>query len=204
MLCLLPRKSVRFLFGSVALYALCVAVAVVFACREKQLPMDPGLTVSVYVGFYPWTSVLFAAAISAIAVFICLHLPKIQMKPAQKLLYILIVLCVLGCGWLPCNSDRSRLITDLHNRIAEVLIPALMLSFGFMAVFARNVCQRIFGLLSSAFSIFCLTGLIFRIEFFDNTLFIWENLLILLFLAEFSLETAVPRVPEKSLTQEGA
>lgn len=169
-------------------YLAAVFTAVAYAWGTGVHLFDLSLTVSLYVGLFKWTSTLYFFAAAVICVLLGRYVAQTKLRPMQKLLYGAILLCVFGCAWFPCNGDRSELVRDIHDGFSYVLVILVALSFGLMALLARNHVQRRFGLGSLVFSVFFILAFALKLSWFKDTIFIWENGIIALLFLELLLE----------------
>ena len=95
---------------------------------------------------------------------------------------------VLGCAVFPFNRAWSNLSSTIHNYCAYSLMFFMLLSF-IVLIFSGRKVQKIFGLLGVLYAVFFIIAfLVFEWQWFDNTVFIWENLFIYLLLTELWLE----------------
>lgn len=180
------------------IYVICVAAAVIYSWFSGFHLFDLSLTVSLYVGLYQWSSVLYFIGATMICFLLLLHIRKTEMRGVQKLLYRWILLCVICCAWFPCNSSRSDLVTDIHNYFSYALAVLVALSFVLTAVFAGNKKQRVFAVCSIIYSAFFIAAYVCRFQPFKNTVFIWENVLIVLLFLELILERRGVSMPPAS------
>lgn len=169
-------------------YLAAVFMAVAYAWASGVHLFDLSLTVSLYVGLFRWTSTLYFFAAAVICVLLGQYVAKIRLRPIQKLLYGAILLCVFGCAWFPCNGSRSELVRDIHDGFSYVLVILVALSFALMALLARNALQRRFALGSLVFSVFFILAFALKLSWFKDTIFIWENGIIVLLFLELLLE----------------
>lgn len=169
-------------------YLAAVFTAVAYAWASGVHLFDLSLTVSLYVGLFKWTSTLYFFAAAVICVLLGRYVVKIRLRPIQKLLYFAILLCVFGCAWFPCNGSRSELVRDIHDGFSYVLVILVALSFGVMTLLARNALQRRFALCSLVFSVFFILAFAQKLSWFKDTIFLWENGIIVLLFLELLLE----------------
>ena len=167
-----------------AIYVITVALAVAYSWIIDVHRFDMGLTVSLYVGLHIWTSVLYFLAAAVICVLLGRYVWKVPMHPVRRIVYVLILLCVFGCAWFPCNRARSPLSEEIHNYFSYALILLLALSFFLMAVFPGASRRKLYGLGSTLFAVFFIAAFVLDFRAFRDTIFIWENVIIaLLFFA---------------------
>ena len=177
------------------LYTFVAMVTVLSAWLTDFHECDLSLTISIYVALRPWTAILFGVCAILMTVLIFAYIRKLdseqdkKMNKGKKLIYMLALICIAGCGLFPCNGSWSIIATNLHNIFAYALIFIVLISFILMIVFAKTKEQRIFGIVSLAYAIFfVISFVIVEWRFFIETIFLWENTFIYLLIGEFILE----------------
>lgn len=176
------------LAGVALLYVFSVSLAVAYSWIIDVHRFDLGLTVSIYVALHVWTAVVYFLAATAICWLLGRYVMKTPMHPVQRVVYLLTLLCVFGCAFFPCNGDRSTLAEDIHNYISYALIILIALSFFLMTVLPGNRHRKWFGLGSTIFAVFFIAAFVMGIQPFKDTIFIWENMIIVLLFFELYLE----------------
>lgn len=182
------KPNTKLLAWVCGIYLVPVIVAVLYTCLYEGRPFDLSLTVSLYVARYPWTTVLFSLHIAAGCVLVLIYLKRVQINGVQRVLYYLILLCILGCAIFPCNRSRSVFATKIHDQLSYVLVIVAALSFAGMLVFARKTRQRVFAIGSLAYTVAFIAVFIIGVPAAKDTIFIWENMVLLLFLLELFME----------------
>ena len=182
------RPYSKLLVWVCGIYLVPVIVAVLYTWFWERYPLDLSLTVSLYVARYPWTTVLFFVHVLAVCILILLYLRTVKLKRIQRILYHLVLLCILGCAVFPCNRSRSVIATRIHDLLSYVLVIAASVTFVGMLVFARQARQRNFAAGSLIFMIAFIIGFSAKFSLVKNAVFIWENMILLLFLIELFLE----------------
>ena len=134
------------------IYFVPVIVAVLYTWFLEGYPFDLSLTVSLYVARYPWTTVLFFVHVVVVCMLLLLYLKTIKIKRIQRILYYLVLLCILGCAIFPCNRSRSVFATQIHDLLSYTLVIAVFLTFVGMLVFAKQTKQRVFAIGSLIFT----------------------------------------------------
>lgn len=176
------------LFWVAVLYLLVVASAVIYSWARNIHLFDLSLTVSLYVALHVWSTVVYFICAAVICALLFWYMVKSGARLVQKIVYGLILLCVFGCAWFPCNSSRSVLSTDIHNLFAYALVILMALSFVLLLVLARNRTQRVFALGSVLYAAVFIGSFVFDFRPFQRTIFLWENVMIALFFFELYLE----------------
>jgi len=149
---------------------------------------DLSLTISRYVALRPWTAIVYGLCIVFMVTLIFVFLKKTKMLLLRKIIYSLVFICVLGCGIFPFNRTWSNLVSTLHNYSAYALMLLVTLSFIVLVITGRKA-QKIFAVLSILYAVyFIISFVVFDWQWFNNTIFIWENLFIYLLLGELWLE----------------
>lgn len=171
-----------------AIYVITVAVAVAYSWIIDVHRFDLGLTVSLYVALHIWTSVFYFLAAAAICGLLGRYVWKTPMHPVQRVVYLLTLACVFGCAWFPCNRARSPLSEDIHNYFSYALVILVALSFFLMTVLPGNRRRKFYGLGSTVFAVFFIAAYATGVRPFKDTIFIWENLIIVLLFFELYLE----------------
>lgn len=149
---------------------------------------DLSLTISRYVALRPWTAIVYGLCIVFMVTLIFVFLKKTKMLLLRKIIYSLVFICVLGCGIFPFNRTWSNLVSTLHNYSAYALMLLVTISFIVLVITGRKA-QKIFAVLSILYAVyFIISFVVFDWQWFNNTIFIWENLFIYLLLGELWLE----------------
>jgi MFS family permease len=178
---------------------LLIYVAIIYVVSEIVITLpgwildtasiDLSLTVSQYIGKFYWTAIMYCVCAILICLLLAWFIRKTETKAIQKVLYYLILACILGCAWFPCNWDHSRLVTRIHDYFSYCLALFVAMSFAFMALFARNRQQKQYGICCVAYAAVFLAGFVLKYRPFKQTIFIWENILIFLFFFEVCMES---------------
>lgn len=182
------QSNAKLLAWVCGIYLVPVIVAVLYTWFWERYPFDLSLTVSLYVARYPWTTALFFVHVVAVCILLLLYLKTIKIKRIQRILYHLVLLCILGCAIFPCNRSRSVIATQIHDLLSYALVIITSLTFVGMLVFARQAKQKGFAVGSLIFTIVFIIGFSAKISAVKETVFIWENMILLLFLIELFLE----------------
>ena len=149
---------------------------------------DLSLTISRYVALRPWTAITYGICITFMIVLIVMYVKKLKIPLLRKVLYILIFMGVLGCAVFPFNREWSDLSSTIHNYSAYSLMFLMLVSFIVLVITGRKV-QKIFAILSILYAVyFIIAFLVFDWQWFNDTIFIWENIFIYLLLGELWLE----------------
>jgi hypothetical protein len=149
---------------------------------------DLSLTISRYVALRPWTAITYGICIACMVMLIIMYVKRIKILFLRKVLYYMTFTGVLGCAVFPFNRAWSNLSSTIHNYCAYSLMFFMLLSF-IVLIFSGRKVQKIFGLLGVLYAVFFIIAfLVFEWQWFDNTIFIWENLFIYLLLTELWLE----------------
>ena len=149
---------------------------------------DLSLTISRYVALRPWTAIVYGLCIVFMVTLLFVFLKKTKMLLLRKIIYSLVFICVLGCGIIPFNRTWSNLVSTLHNYSAYALMLLVTISFIVLVITGRKA-QKIFAVLSILYAVyFIISFVVFDWQWFNNTIFIWENLFIYLLLGELWLE----------------
>ena len=106
---------------------------------------------------------------------------------AQKIIYAVVLLCILGTAIFPYNyfsTTPTAITINLHNDFAICLMLATMVSFILSAIFSKTKKQRIISLPSILYAVVFIVLYFLRFKPLFQTFFIWENVFILLLLLE--------------------
>ena len=171
------------------LYTLTALVVVISAWAIDLHRFDMDLTISRYVGLRHWTAYLYmviAVIMVSLAVF---YLKKSEKHIVRKFIYGAAFLCILGCAFFPHNREWSEFVSDMHNYFAYGLMSIGFVSFILMIVRAKNKSQRVFGIVAVAYAVYFIVAyIIIGWRYFAETIFLWENTFIYLFLGELIIE----------------
>ncbi len=182
------RRETALLVWVGFIYVITVALSVAYSWVIGVHRFDMGLTVSLYVALHIWTTVFYFVGATAICLLLGRYVVKTPMGSLQRRTYLLVLLCVFGCALFPCNGDRSPLAEEIHNYFSYALVILVAVSFFLMAVFPGNRRKKIYGLGCTAFAVFFIAAFAVGIRAFKDTIFIWENLIIVLLFFELYLE----------------
>ena len=149
---------------------------------------DLSLTISRYVALRLWTAITYGICISCMVMLIIMYVKRLEIHLLRKILYYLTFAGVLGCAVFPFNREWSNLSSTIHNYCAYTLMFFMLLSF-IVLIFSGRKVQKIFGLSGVLYAAFFIIAfLVFDWPWFNDTIFIWENIFIYLLLAELWLE----------------
>lgn len=182
------QSNIKILAWTCGIYLVPVIVAVLYTWFLEGYPFDLSLTVSLYVARYPWTTVLFFVQVVVVCMLLLLYLKTIKIKRIQRILYYLVLLCILGCAIFPCNRSRSVFATQIHDLLSYTLVIAVFLTFVGMLVFAKQTKQRVFAIGSLIFTTVFIIAFSVKVPAVKDTIFIWENVVLLLFMVELFFE----------------
>jgi len=182
------QPNIKILAWVCGIYLVPVIVAVLYTWFREGYPLDLSLTVSLYVARYPWTTVLFFVHVVTVCILLLLYLKTIKIKWIQRILYYLVLLCILGCAIFPCNRSRSVIATQIHDFLSYVLVIAVSLTFVGILVFSRQAKQRVFAIGSLIFAAVFIVAFAIKVPAVKDTIFIWENVVLLLFLLALFFE----------------
>ena len=179
----------RPVFAVGILYTITALIVVISAWAEGLRRFDLDITISRYVALRPWTAVLYMAVVVVMTVLAFIYLKRSKMGIVKKVLYILAFICVSGCAFCPFNREWSNVLSDMHNYFAYGLMLMVTVSFILMAIKPANREQRVFSTVAIGYAVlFIVCYVVLDWEFFANTIFLWENTFIYLFLAELIVE----------------
>jgi len=168
----------------------CVALITLITSWTAGLHrLDLGLTISEYIGLRSWTVAMYLISAAVMVTLIFIFIRGSQIPKMRKVLYSVIFACVFGCAMFPCNYERSRFATEVHNYFAIGLMLAVTISFVLFLIKGNNRKQKIFGLIGVCYAaLFICCYLVIDLESFSDTILIWENMFIYLLLTELILE----------------
>lgn len=183
------RAANTLLLWVALLYVITVSLIVAYSWIIDVHRFDLGLTVSLYVALHVWTAVVYFLAATAICWLLGWFVMKIPMRSVQRVVYLLTLFCVFSCALFPCNGDRSALAEDIHNYFSYALVILVALSFVLMTVLSGDHRRKCYGLGSSIFAGFFIAAFALGIQTFKDTIFVWENVIIVLLFFELYLES---------------
>lgn len=179
----------RLVYAIGILYTLNALIVVLSAWAINLHRFELDITISRYIGLRRWTAFMYMIVAGSMTVLAFIHIIKIKMSVIKKILYMLTFLCVFGCAVCPKNETWSTTASYMHDIFAYTLMFSGTITFIWMLIKPMNKAQRIFGIAAIAYAIFFITYfVIVKWSFLFNTLFIWENAFIYLFLLELFLE----------------
>ena len=182
------KNTDRLLVVAAIIYVAVVTTIVAYFWLHDVHLFDLDLTVSLYVALRPETAAIYFIGATIICMALFLYMIKTRARPLQKAVYTLILLCVLVCALFPCNKGRSVLTTEIHDFFAYALVLLMALSFLLLLFFSRNKTQRRYALGAVLFAIFFISAFAFNFSLVKDTIFIWENVIIVLFFFELFYE----------------
>lgn len=182
------KNTDRFLVLSAIIYVAVVTSIVAYFWMRNIHLFDLSLTVSLYVALLPGTAIIYFVGAAIICAALFLYMIQTKARLLQKVVYTLILLCVFACACFPCNSGRSIVATDIHNFFAYALVLLMVLSFVLLLFFSRNKAQKVYALGPVFFAAFFIGAYAFDFALMKDTIFIWENMIIVLFFFELFYE----------------
>lgn len=183
-----PKNTDHFLILAAVTYVAVVAAIVAYFWMHQIHLFDFSLTVSLYVALCPATAAIYFIGAAIICTVLFLYMAKTKAHFLQKVVYSLILLCVFSCALFPCNKSRSVLNTEIHDFFAYALVLLMALSFVLLFFFSRNKAQKVYAAGAILFAFFFIGAFVFDFSFVKNTIFIWENVIIVLFFFELFYE----------------
>ncbi len=169
------------------LFLLTNVIAVFSAWIRDTHRYDFSISFSAYVGLSRPTSVVWFVSAVIIITMLTYYIIKTKMILAQKIIYAVVLLCILGTAIFPYNyfsTTPTAITINLHNDFAICLMLATMVSFILSAIFSKTKKQRIISLPSILYAVVFIVLYFLRFKPLFQTFFIWENVFILLLLLE--------------------
>lgn len=173
------------------LFLLTAIMSVALAWISDIHRYDLGITFSAYVGLSRFTSILYFAAAVIMIVMLVYYLAKTKIPLIKRIVYAAVLLCIFGSALFPYNfySDEPTDITiNLHNDFAIGLMLVATVSFILTAVLSKNKKRRNASVISIIYAAVFIVLFFMRFGPLLQTIFIWENLFILLLLLEMHSE----------------
>ena len=157
---------------------------------------DLSKTISAYIAFRKWTAVFYFVCATIMFLLLVTYVHKLEMPLIKKIVYYIVFLSVWGCSIFPSNKEWSVFVTSIHLKCSYGLMFSASFSFLLTSFFAKRRGQRIFAIATFVYALFFIFALlVMKWPWFEETIFIWENLCIYLILVELFLEA--PRAPKK-------
>ena len=173
-----------------AIYTVAWLVIVLSAWLINLHRYDLGRTISAYIGFRKWTVVFYFICATIIFLLISIYIHNMKANLAKKLVYFVVFICVWGCSIFPSNREWSTTISQIHLFFADGLMFTASFSFVLTMFTAKRKGQRIFSIATFFYALFFIISLlVMKWNWFENTIFLWENLCIYLLIVELLLET---------------
>ncbi len=184
------KKNSIYIIG--LLYTLNALIVVLSAWAINLHQYDLSITISRYIGLRRWTAFMYIIVAGSMSTLAVIHITKIKMNIFKKILYILAFVCVFGCAVFPMNWNWSALSSTLHHVFSHTLMFSVTITFIWLLIKPVTKAQRLFAIVAIAYAVFfIMCFVIFKVDVLFNTLFIWENAFIYLFMAELFLEKSV-------------
>ena len=150
---------------------------------------DLGITISRYIALRPWTYVFYLVMAVIMITLGVIYVFKSRLGIIKTVLYLLTFAFIFGCAVLPFNSEWNSTWANMHDISSYGIMTCGSLSLLWMLIKPKNLKQRVFAILAVAYAVyFILCHLIIRWDFFADTIFIWENAFIYIFLVELYIE----------------
>lgn len=179
----------KLVFAILVLYTLNALIVVFSAWAINLHRFGFDITISHYIGLRKWTAFMYVIVAGSMAVLASIHVLKIKMSVFKKILYILAFACVFGCAVCPMNRDWNNTVSNIHHIFAHTLMYSGAITFLWMLIKPLDKAQRVFGIIAIVYSILFIALLVVtKVGFLNNTVFIWENAIIYLFIVEMALE----------------
>ena len=157
---------------------------------------DLSRTISAYIAFRKWTAVFYFVCATIMFLLLVTYVHKLEMPLIKKIVYYIVFLSVWGCSIFPSNNEWSVFVTSIHLKCSYGLMFSASFSFLLTSFFAKRRGQRIFAIATFVYALFFIFALlVMKWPWFEETIFIWENLCIYLILVELFLEAS--RAPEE-------
>lgn len=171
------------------LYTITALIIVLSSWAIDLHKYDLGITISRYIALRPWTYV-FYLIMAVIMIFLgVIYVFKSRLGIVKTVLYLLTFAFILGCAVLPFNSEWNSTWASMHDYSSYGIMTCGSLSLLWMLIKPKNLKQRVFAILAVAYAVyFILCYIIIKWNFFINTIFIWENTFIYIFLVELYIE----------------
>ena len=186
----------KLIFIDVFLYTLNILIVVLSAWAIDLHRYGLDITISRYIGLRRWTAIMYLIFAGVMATLAVIHLSKIRMNVVKKIFYILVCVCIFGCGVFPTNRNWNVVSSNIHDIFSHTSMVCGTITFIWTLVKPLNKTQRIFGIIAIAYAIFFIAYFEFlKWDFLFHTLFIWENVFVYLFMAELCVETIPPAKP---------
>ena len=172
-----------------AIYTAASLVIVLSAWLIGLHRYDLGRTISAYIGFRVWTAILYFFCATAMFTILVIYIYRTPMPLLKKFTYFFVFFCVWGCSIFPCNDDWSEKVTNVHLGFAYGLMFSASFTFLINLFLIKRKGPWIFAAITFAYAVcFIIALLLLDWKWFDDTIFIWENLCIYLLMVELYLE----------------
>ena len=173
------------------LFLVAAVIAVSFSWLSGFHRYDLRLSFSAYVGARYSTSVLYFISALIMLTLLTLYIVKTKLPLVKRIAYAIVFLCIFGTALFPYNvyGDKPSISTiRLHNDCAIGLMLAVTVSFILSAILSRNKRQRMLAVLSFVYAVLFVALFFLRFAPLFQTIFIWENLFIVLLLVGLHME----------------
>ncbi len=171
------------------IYTFTALTVVISSWVSEVHRFDLSLTISKYIALRPWTYVVYAVAAIAMVLLVVPYVIKLPAGILKKTVYLIVMGCVMGCALFPYNPGWSLLTSKVHDIFAYILFLGVTLSFIITLVHTGDRSRRRFALMASIYAlVFIVLYAFLKLRPFYSTIFIWENILIYLLLAEMYIE----------------
>ena len=152
---------------------------------------DLSKTISAYIGLRKWTVIFYFISATIMFTLLMIYVFKTKMPLVKKIVYDIVFFCVWGCSIFPSNREWSETISSIHLACAYGLMFSASFSFLLTFILASKKSQQVFAICTFIYAIFFIASLlVMKWNWFNNTLFLWENLCIYLLLIELLLEAS--------------
>ncbi|MBP5528950.1 MAG: hypothetical protein J6X80_02765 [Lachnospiraceae bacterium] len=171
------------------LYTLNALVVVLSAWAVNLNRFRLDITISRYIGFRRWTVFMYMIVAGLMATLAFIHIIRIKMHIIKKALYLVAFSCVFLGSVFPTNRDWNVVSSNIHNVFSYTLMSCVIITIIWMLIKPLGRAQRIFSIVAICYSVFFLVVFfIIKPPYLFNTVLIWENVFVYIFLAELSVE----------------
>lgn len=174
------------------LFLLTTVISVAAAWTSGVHLYDLSITFSAYVGLQHSTSILYFCTTVIIVALMILYMIKEKLPLAKKIIYSLTLFCIFGTAFFPFNTfsrNPTPLTINLHNYFAIALMLFTTTAFIISALTSKqNKLLRGFSLFSIGYATAFIVCFFMAVRAMFQTIFIWENLFIVLLLLELHAE----------------
>ena len=169
--------------GAGVVYVVTALVVVLVNWLAGNHAGEMGLSVSAYVGLNGWSAVMFLVSNVIVVLLTGLGMRGVKMTKLQGVVLGLVGMGLLGCSIFPLQyADRAAFSSEMHQLFAEWFFLAVTGFFIVAMICSKSKVLKGFFAGAIGYAVLYIILYVMKWEMFMDTIFIWENGFIVLFI----------------------